>query len=251
MPHEAILPSGRVGLAPELPSPPCVCRRRLAPRRSPDRRHSVQTPCLSETNDPSGNQIVSYVQTGPGLRTRWDGYDTGGLGTAIGGAVVDKLASQGGLTYDAGDGLLVGVNGGSNTISEFRAFGPFLGFRHVVPSGGTTPVSVAVRGDLIYVLNAGGAGRGAGLRRQQPHVPSPVALGPSDSTPGLTPPYLNTPGQIGFTPDGQQLVVTTKANGSDIDVFGIVGLRAEPVECSDRQRLGHPGTVRVHLRSLR
>ena len=69
-------------------------------------------------------------------------------------------------------------------------------------------------------------------------------------TPGVTPPFLNTPGQIGFTPDGRQLVVTTKANGSDIDVFNVspaarggCRLRGQPV--------GHPGAVRLHLRPVR
>jgi DNA-binding beta-propeller fold protein YncE len=174
---------------------------------------------FAQTNDPSGNQIVSYVQTGSGLR-QVSRYDTGGLGTSIGGAVVDKLASQGGLTYDATAGLLVGVNGGSNTISEFHTFGPFLGFRRVVPSGGTTPVSVAVRGDLIYVLNAGGTGEVQGFYANT-LTPIPGSARSLELTPGLTPPYLNTPGQIGFTPDGRNLVVTTKANGSDIDIFGI------------------------------
>ncbi len=32
---------------------------------------------------------------------------------------------------------------------------------------------------------------------------------------------MSTPGQVAFTPDGSQLVVTTKANGSSIDVFGV------------------------------
>jgi 6-phosphogluconolactonase (cycloisomerase 2 family) len=32
---------------------------------------------------------------------------------------------------------------------------------------------------------------------------------------------LNTPGQVGFTPDGDHLIVTTKANGSHIDVFNV------------------------------
>ncbi|HSL07407.1 MAG TPA: beta-propeller fold lactonase family protein, partial [Pseudonocardiaceae bacterium] len=31
----------------------------------------------------------------------------------------------------------------------------------------------------------------------------------------------NTPAQVSFTPDGQQLVITTKANGSLIDVFTV------------------------------
>src|SRR5260221_6766832 len=36
-----------------------------------------------------------------------------------------------------------------------------------------------------------------------------------------TPQFTNTPGQIAFSPDGEQLIVTTKANGNDIDVFGV------------------------------
>jgi 6-phosphogluconolactonase (cycloisomerase 2 family) len=39
--------------------------------------------------------------------------------------------------------------------------------------------------------------------------------------PTLTPEFTHTPGQIAFTPDGSQLVVTTKANGDHIDVFGV------------------------------
>ena len=112
------------------------------------------------------------------------------------------------------------VNGGSNTISAFRTFGPFVSHPRVVPSGGTTPVSVAVRGDLVYVLNVGGTGsvQGFDARTLAPIPGGDVALG---LTPGLTPAFLHTPGQIGFTPDGRHLVVTTKANGSAIDVINL------------------------------
>ena len=102
--------------------------------------------------------MVASIQVG---RT-----DTGGLGVDIPGSAVDKLASQGSLASDPSDGLLVAVNGGSNTISVFHTFGPFLSRPRVVSSGGTTPVSVAVRGDLIYVLNAGGTGSDPGLLRR-------------------------------------------------------------------------------------
>src|SRR6185437_4714662 len=37
--------------------------------------------------------------------------------------------------------------------------------------------------------------------------------------PNATPQFTTTPGQVAFTPDGSQLVVTTKGNGNDIDVF--------------------------------
>jgi len=183
-----------------------------------------------QTNDPTGNQIVSYVADGHGLH-QVGRTDTGGLGVAVPGAVVDKLASQSGLAADPSDGLLVGVNGGSGTISVFHTFGPFVGRPHVVSSGGATPVSVAVRGDLIYVLDAGGAGSIQGYYADSLR-PVPGSNRTLGLTAGLTPAFLNTPGQIGFTPDGRHLVVTTKANGSDIDVFGLTpwgGVTGAPV----------------------
>jgi hypothetical protein len=172
-----------------------------------------------QTNDPTGNQIVTYLSDGGGLH-EVGRTGTGGLGAAIPGAAVDKLASQGGLVADPADGLLVGVNGGSNTISVFHAFGPFVSRPRVIASGGTTPVSVAVRGDLVYVLNAGGSGSIQGFYADT-LTPIPGSNRSLGLTPGLTPAFLNTPGQIGFTPDGRHLVVTTKANGSSIDVFNL------------------------------
>ncbi len=172
-----------------------------------------------QTNDPTGNQIVTYVSDVGGLhevgRTA-----TGGLGVDIPGSAVDKLASQGSLAADPADNLLVAVNGGSNTISVFHTFGPFLSSPRVVPAGGTTPVSVAVRGDLIYVLDAGGAGSIQGYYANS-LAPVPGSHQSLGLTPDQTPAFLNTPGQIGFTPNGRQLVVTTKLNGSDIDVFNL------------------------------
>ena len=88
-----------------------------------------------QTNDPTGNQIVTYVSEGAGLHAVGR-TDTGGLGVDIPGAAVDKLASEGSLVADPAAGLLVGVNGGSNTISVFHAFGPFLSRPRVLPSGG-------------------------------------------------------------------------------------------------------------------
>ncbi|MGD0880612.1 MAG: hypothetical protein ABSB09_03445 [Acidimicrobiales bacterium] len=177
-------------------------------------------PVYVQTNDPTGNQVVTYLPDARGGLVEVGRTDTGGFGVAVPGAVVDKLASQGGLAADPADGLLVAVNGGSNTISVFHAFGGRLSAPRVVPSGGTTPVSVAVRGDAIYVLNGGGTGSIQGYFADS-LTPIPGSNRSLGLTPGLTPAFLNTPGQIGFTPDGRQLVVTTKANGSDIDVFNL------------------------------
>lgn len=35
--------------------------------------------------------------------------------------------------------------------------------------------------------------------------------------------FTHTPGQVAFTPDGTRLLVTTKANGNDVDVFRVGG----------------------------
>src|SRR5207247_6523223 len=38
---------------------------------------------------------------------------------------------------------------------------------------------------------------------------------------GTPPFFLTSPGQVGFTPDGTKLIVTTKASTSSIDVFSV------------------------------
>jgi Lactonase, 7-bladed beta-propeller len=173
-----------------------------------------------QTNDTAGNQVVVYRRGANGGLSFAARYNTGGLGAALTGAVVDKLASQGSLAFDASAQALIAVNGGSKSITEFQVHGARLSGRRSVASGGSIPVSVAVSGNRLYVLNAGGTGSVQGF-----YVSSLHTIAGShrnlNLTPGVTPQYLNTPGQIGLTPGGRQLIVTTKANGSDIDVFGV------------------------------
>ena len=93
----------------------------------------------------------------------------------------------------------------------------------------------------MYVLNAENGGALQGYRitpgglKQLPGSNRALGLDPT-----LTPQFTSTPGQVAFSPDGRQLVVTTKANGNDIDVFKTNpdgGLSATPVVNSE------PGTV--------
>ncbi|HEX9122228.1 MAG TPA: beta-propeller fold lactonase family protein [Actinomycetota bacterium] len=174
-----------------------------------------------QTDSPTGNQIVAYARDDDGALAPADTYDTGGLGGAQAGAVVDPLASQGGLTYDANDALLFAVNAGSDSVSVFGVDGAALTLHQVVSSGGTFPSSIAVRGSLAYVLNAGGAGSVQGYRVQggklHPIVNSARSLGLSNAD---VPFFTSSPGQVVFTPDGRHLVVPTKSNGT-IEVFGI------------------------------
>jgi 6-phosphogluconolactonase (cycloisomerase 2 family) len=175
-----------------------------------------------QTDNTSGNAIAVYHRNADGTLTAAGQYGTGGLGGVLDGSVVDHLASQGSLTYDAEHGLLYAVNAGSSTVTVFAVHGDHLVRHQVIGSGGSFPVSVAARGNVVYVLNARDGGSVQGFLRVGSsliRVPSwHRALG-LDAT--ETPEFTSTPGQVAFTPDGRQLVVTTKNNGNDIDVFAL------------------------------
>ena len=159
----------------------------------------------------------------------------------LAGSVVDHLASQGSLALDQAAGILVAVNAGSNTVSVFGVRGDDLRLEQVTNSGGTFPVSVAIHGDLVCVLNAEAGGAVQDYRITPGGL---VQLPGSNRALGLdptaTPQFTNTPGQVAFSPGGRQLIVTTKANGNDLDVFKVTpggNLSATPVVNSE------PGTV--------
>jgi 6-phosphogluconolactonase (cycloisomerase 2 family) len=189
-----------------------------------------------QTDDPAGNQVIAYDRGDDGTLTAAGTYDTGGLGGVLTGSVSDHLASQGSLTYDRRHGLLYAVNAGSDTITVFAVRGDRLVRLEVLPSGGSFPVSVTVHRNLVYVLNAKSGGWVQGYREifgfVLPLRGSGRPLGLSTAAEGTPAEFVNTPGQVDFSPDGSQLVITTKANGSNIDVFAVGGsgrLSATPV----------------------
>jgi hypothetical protein len=175
-----------------------------------------------QTDNPSGNQVLAYQRTPDGTLVNTGTYETGGDGAIAAGSAVDPLASEGSLTLADWGHVLLAVNAGSDTISMFRVYGSFLSLAAVVPSGGQFPSSIAVYGNLVYVLNTGGAGAIQGFALFPGGLwPLPGynrSLGLDNTTPPF---FLDAPGQVGFTPDGGQLIVTTKESGSDIDVFSI------------------------------
>ena len=175
-----------------------------------------------QTDNTAGNQIVVYDRGFDGTLTPAGTYATGGLGGKLEGSEVDHVASQGSLVYDRQDGLLFAVNAGSNTVSVFAVSGDRLLLRQVISSGGTFPVSIAEQNGLVYVVNAENGGSVQGYGIAFGHL---FALPGTNRALGLnqsaTPQFVNTPGQVAFSPSGSQLIVTTKANGSDIDVFHI------------------------------
>jgi len=174
-----------------------------------------------QTNEPSGNRIVVFDRGSNGTLTEAGSYPTGGNGgIAAPGTESDHLASQGSLAYDARHSLLIAVNAGSDTVTTFKVRGDRLKNRRTVSSGGQFPASVAVSSRLVYVLNSGGEGIVKGFwitgHRLRPIPGSARSLGLANGNP---PDFLTSPGQVGFTPAGNKLIVTTKASGSHIDVF--------------------------------
>lgn len=176
-----------------------------------------------QTDNTSGNKVVAYARAGNGTLTLARTYVTGGRGGVLNGSVVDHLASQGSLTYDPVHALLYAVNAGSNTLTVFSVTGDTLQRRQTIGSGGTFPVSVAVDGDIVYVLNALGGGSVAGFRVKdgQLDAVSEWTRALNLTIPNGDTQYGETPGQVTFSPGASQLIVTTKLNGSDLDVFSV------------------------------
>jgi 6-phosphogluconolactonase (cycloisomerase 2 family) len=174
-----------------------------------------------QTDETSGNHVAAYRQNADGSLTYEHTYATGGNGGVLPTSVIDHTASQDSVTYDGRHHLLYVVNAGSNTVSVFGVDGTDLHLRQVIASGGTFPVSIAVHGDVVYVLNAqlGGSIQGyLVLGSRLLRIPSwNRALG---LDPTLTN-FTQTPGQVAFSPNGRQLLVTTKANTNSIDVFDL------------------------------
>lgn len=190
-----------------------------------------------QTDNPSGNTIDVYDRSASGALLSAGTYATGGDGGVLQGSVVDHLASQNSLVYDAQDSELFAVNAGSDTISAFAVSGDHLHLRQVLPSGGAFPASITVHGDLVYVLNALNGGTIQGYRllggSLAPISGSQRALG---LDPTETPQFTSTPGDIAFTPSGSDLIVTTKNNTNAIDVFPVDPLgyaAAKPVVNSE------------------
>ena len=186
----------------------------------PASAHPQRSAVFVQTDDPAGNTIVAYDRAPDGSLSQAGSYRTGGLGGVLDGSVVDHVASQGSLQLD--HGLLYAVNAGSDTITVFGVDGDRLVRRQVLPSFGHFPASIAVHGNLVYVLNARGGGSVQGYARIGGFL---VPIGLWHRALGLdpvaAPEFTHTPGQVAFTPDGDHLLITTKANTNAVQAFDV------------------------------
>ncbi|WP_437995738.1 3-carboxymuconate cyclase [Sorangium sp. So ce185] len=174
------------------------------------------------TNAGDGNAVVAYDRAADGSLAYARTYATGGLGAPS--RPINPLGSQGSLVLSEDGKLLFAVNAGSNEVSMFRVGPHGLTLLDVVDSGGDFPVSVASHGGLVYVLNVGGDGNIAGFEVDPCGELVPMNGSVRDlGLGGTIPPSLGaTPGQIGFSPDGEVLVVAGKGS-NQIHVFPVSG----------------------------
>jgi 6-phosphogluconolactonase (cycloisomerase 2 family) len=170
------------------------------------------------TNDATRNEVVVFARDRRGRLHRLGDVATGGKG-ASDNAPIDPLGSQNSLVHDDRLEMLFAVNAGDNTVTAFDTGFPNIRPRRTarVSSGGFLPVSLAVSGNLLYVLNAGGAGAVAtfaiGARGDLTPLGS-LSLGLLNPT---TVPFdqVMAPGQVGVDALARRLIVAN-AGGQEL-----------------------------------
>ena len=163
-------------------------------------------------NAASGNHVLVFQRGEHGGLKGAGSFATGGTGTGAG------LSSQGSIVLSRDSRWLFVCNAGSGEISVLAVSRQGLTLVDKVSSGGQVPLSLALRHNLLYVLNAGG---GAGDKDTITGFVFAhgklVAL--PDSTQALS--ADNTgPAQAAFTREGDVLVVTERLT-SLIDTFAV------------------------------
>lgn len=161
-------------------------------------------------NDAAKETVLAYKRVGNKLSFS-GAFPTGGLGSGGG------LGSQGALVLDSSGRYLYAVNAGSNEISVFEVTREYLVLRDIVPSGGVRPVSLSVHDDLLYVVNAGSAEMPSNVQGFHA-MDGQLAVMP-EATSGLSEDEV-APGQIGFSRDGELLIVTEK-NTNRLTTFSV------------------------------
>jgi 6-phosphogluconolactonase (cycloisomerase 2 family) len=156
------------------------------------------------------NHVLAFQRAENGELARAGSFATGGAGTGAG------LSSQGAVFLSRDNRWLFVCNAGSSEVSVLAVTRDGLSLSDKVGSGGQMPVSLTLRHNLLYVLNAGG---GVG---DKDNITAFIfadgkLLALPDSTRALS--VDNTgPAQVSFSRDGGILIVTERLTNL-IDTF--------------------------------
>jgi 6-phosphogluconolactonase (cycloisomerase 2 family) len=173
------------------------------------------------------NGVARYRRTSDGRLEFLGVTPTGGRGTdakiipSFTASGPDPLISQHSVALNATHTVLMVVNAGDDTVTSFRV-GPLgtLSNASRVSSGGHIPNSIAIRGDLAYVANAGDAANGVAASIIGFRIGSYGDLHRIARATGTFTDPGAQPAHVLFTPDGTRLVVT-EVFTQKIDVFPV------------------------------
>jgi len=178
----------------------------------------------------TNNSVAVFRRDAKGMLTSAGQFPTGGVGNPTPqppDPATDPLASQGALLIGRGNQFLFAVNAGNNQISVLQIRKNSLDVIDVVDSGGIRPISLALHDDLLYVLNEGGTPNITGFEVEEDGTLTPLA----GSTQPLIGGVAGDPAQIGFSRDGDLLVVTEKsANRINTYTINDDGLPSAPID---------------------
>jgi 6-phosphogluconolactonase (cycloisomerase 2 family) len=123
--------------------------------RVPARGQNVNDTIWLETNSTAGNSILTFRNTGNAIPTFLSSTPAGGIGVFDKTFALGPFDSDQNLITDPSGTLLFAVNSGSNSIAVFRITSNGLQAVHgsPFPSGGTDPVSVGLKDDILTVVN--------------------------------------------------------------------------------------------------
>jgi 6-phosphogluconolactonase len=223
LPFKRVLGSAFVGLSiAALAASPAI-----AAHKSKGKSKAGAGFVFSQTNNPKGNSVYVFKRKADGTIKLFETIKTGGKGTSsqqpFGLPVVDSADS---VILSADHKLLFVVNDGSNTVTSFRVTPGGITRAHTVKSGGVLPISLAVHGNLLYVLNGvSGSVKGFsfdshGKLTAIPHSTQSLSISGANGVAA----------DIGFNPTGKWLVVTmrdlplttgTNGNPGVIDTFKV------------------------------
>jgi 6-phosphogluconolactonase len=182
---------------------------------------------FSQSNNPSANSVYVFKRKASGTIKLFETIKTGGKGTSsqqpFGLPIVDSADS---IVTSADHKLLFVVNDGSNSVTSFRVTSGGITRADKASSGGVLPISLAVHGDLLYVLNGvSGSVKGFtfnshGKLTAIPHSTQSLSISGANGVAA----------DLGFNPSGSWLVATmrdlplttgTNGNPGVIDTFKV------------------------------